>query len=80
MIGNLVVFRFVTREYKVPLGVWVVREGTKYMLNNFVEKFDNYNELISYLNNKFINKYNVSVYKLKKYSNLLKQKSIFNFI
>jgi len=62
------------------LGVWVVREGTKYMLNNLVEKFDNYNELIKYLSNKFMNKYNVSVYKLRKYSNLLSQKSIFNFI
>jgi len=80
MTGNLVVFRFVTKEYKVPLGVWVVREGTKYMLNNLVEKFDNYNELIKYLSNKFMNKYNVSVYKLRKYSNLLSQKSIFNFI
>jgi hypothetical protein len=80
MVGNLVVFRFVTKEYKIPLGVWVVREGTKYMLNNLIEKFDNYNELIEYLNNKFMNKYNVSVYKLRKYSNLLKQKSILNFI
>ncbi|MGC9133174.1 MAG: hypothetical protein ACP5GJ_02125 [Nanopusillaceae archaeon] len=76
--GDLVVFRFVTPNYKIPLGVWVVREGTKYMLNNLIEKFDNYNELIEYLNNKFHNKYNISYFRLRKHSNILKQ-SILTF-
>ncbi|BFI73086.1 DNA repair protein NreA [Nanoarchaeota archaeon] len=77
--GDLVVFRFVTPNYKIPLGVWVVREGTKYMLNNMIEKFNNYNEFVDYINNKFHTKYNISYYRVKKYSNILKQ-TILDFL
>ncbi|BBL45661.1 DNA repair protein NreA [Nanobdella aerobiophila] len=75
--GSLIVFRFVTKEYSVPLGVWVVREGTKYMLNNIIEKFDNYNDLVEYLNNRLNKKYNISYFKIKKYSNILKQNLLY---
>ena len=32
--GNVLVFRFITEEYSVPLGVWVVREATRKALKD----------------------------------------------
>ena len=73
--GSCVVFRIVTREYLIPLGVWVVREGVKRAFSNVIGKYSNVHEALEVLNRK-LEKYNISVYKLKKYSNILKQKSI----
>lgn len=36
--GRVSVFRFITKEYTVPLGVWVVREGVRMSLNNIIQK------------------------------------------
>lgn len=36
--GRVSVFRFITKEYTVPLGVWVVREGVRNSLTNLLQK------------------------------------------
>lgn len=71
--ANCVVFRIITKEYYMPLGVWVVREGTKRLFMNPSEKFNSLPEAISYVGRK-LEKYNLSIYKLKSYSNILKQR------
>ncbi|MEM1895711.1 MAG: hypothetical protein QXR54_00790 [Nanopusillaceae archaeon] len=80
IIGNLIVFRIITEEYKIPLGVWVVREGTKKMFMNKIGSFDNFREALSFLNSKIQKRHNLSVYKLLRYSKIYRQKSILSFI
>lgn len=38
--GRVSVFRFITKEYTVPLGVWVVREGVRNSLSNPLQNED----------------------------------------
>lgn len=71
--ANCIIFRIITKEYYMPLGVWVVREGTRRLFKNPIEKFYNLNEALNYIDKK-LEKYNISVFKLKTYSNILKQK------
>ncbi len=80
IIGDLIVFRVITEEYKLPLGVWVVREGTKSLFENVVGKFDNYKEAYQYLDNLISRKYHISLHKLRLYSKILNKKSILSFI
>ncbi|MEM1687903.1 MAG: hypothetical protein QW184_01030 [Nanopusillaceae archaeon] len=80
ILGNLLVIRVITSEYRIPLGVWVVREGIKKMFMNKIGRFDNIKELISFLNSKIQAKYNLNVYKLLKYSKIYNQKNILSFI
>jgi len=79
LIGDLIVLRVITEEYKLPLGVWVVREGTKKMFSNLLARFSDKYEAYSFVNSKLI-KYNLNVFKLLKYSNLYSQKKITSFI
>ncbi|RDD52470.1 hypothetical protein BA065_01585 [Nanoarchaeota archaeon NZ13-N] len=79
LLGNLIVFRIITDEYKIPLGVWVVREGVKKMFFNNLARSSSLYEALSFINSKLI-KYNLSIYKLIKYSDLYKQKKITSFI
>ena len=74
--GDLVVIRIINRDYKIPLGVWVVREGTKRMFRNLIERFNGTKEALEYLNNLLGNRYNLNIYKIKKYSNILNQKKL----
>jgi len=79
LLGDLIVFRIITEEYKLPLGVWVVREGTKKMFSNLLSRFSNPYEAYSFINSKLI-KYNLNVFKLLRYSNIYTQKRITSFI
>jgi len=79
LLGDLIVFRIITEEYKLPLGVWVVREGTKKMFSNLLSRFSNIYEAFSFINSKLI-KYNLNVFKLLRYSNIHAQKKITSFI
>ena len=74
--GDFVVIRIINRDYKIPLGVWVVREGTKRMFRNLIERFNDTKEALEYLNNLLGNRYNLNIYKIKKYSNILNQKKL----
>jgi len=79
LLGDLIVFRIITEEYKLPLGVWVVREGTKKMFSNLLSRFSNLYEAYSFINSRLI-KYNLNVFKLLKYSEIYAQKKITSFI
>jgi len=79
LLGDLIVFRIITDEYKLPLGVWVVREGIKKMFSNLLSRFSNLYEAFSFINSKLI-KYNLNVFKLLRYSNIYAQKKITSFI
>jgi len=73
--GNCITFRIVTRDYKTPLGVWVVREGIRRAFYNIVGKFDNLVEALQFIDRK-IERYNIPISKLKSYSSILKQKPL----
>ncbi len=66
--ANIVVFRIVTEEYYVPLGVWVVREGVKY--SDLVFKGKTY-EALEFIK-KELEKRKINLNKWMKYSSILK--------
>ena len=64
--GRVSVFRFITKEYTVPLGVWVVREGVRNSLKNPLE-----NEYLSLKDVKYILIKELSNYNIKDYDEFL---------
>ncbi len=74
-----IVFRVVTKDYQLPLGVWVVREGVRRAFYGDLQKFSEINEALRYINSRLIRKYNISVWKMIKYSRILRQSKITKF-
>lgn len=77
--ANLLLIRVVTNEYKFPLGSWVLREGTKIMFKKKIEIYSSMNEILNHLNNIFWNKYNMTIFKIIKNSEIINRKSILRF-
>ena len=71
--ASCLVIRFETPEYKVPLGVWVTGVATKRALeNNFLE-FNSLDEMINYIKNEIMKKFNFDAENFFKNSILIKK-------
>jgi DNA repair protein NreA len=74
--GAVLVFRFITREDKYPLGVWVCREASRMSLRNNVHlDFDSKESLMNYVRGKIMKNFKVDVNDLFRISKLLNRKS-----
>ncbi|MDP4012453.1 MAG: hypothetical protein Q8R00_02500 [Candidatus Nanoarchaeia archaeon] len=70
--ATVIVFRFVTSQYTTPLGVWVCRESTRRALNNKTLKFQTQEQLIKYLKELILGKFNYNIENLLNHSEILK--------
>ncbi len=73
--GSCIVIRVVTKEYKVPLGVWVVREGVKRAFDNVIGKYNSLSEVFEILQKK-LERYNIPLRKLKNHSGVMRQRTL----
>jgi DNA repair protein NreA len=74
--GAVLVFRFITREDKYPLGVWVCREASRMSLRNNVPlDFDSKESLMNYVKAKIMKDFKVDVNDLFGVSKLMHRKS-----
>ncbi len=81
--GAVLVLRFITDEYTTPLGVWVVREATRKALIEGKE-FASEEEMIKYVKNLILTKFNFDISSVLKKSKVLEQihsqKTLFDFV
>lgn len=70
--GSALLLRFVTDDYWVPLGVWVVRQTVRKTLSNEPLKFSSKEEMLNYARNKVKQEFGYDVINLLKKSKLLK--------
>lgn len=70
--GSILVLRFITGEYAVPLGVWVTREATRKALENKPIKFSSKELMLRYAQLLIKRKFNFDLDKLLKNSIILK--------
>ncbi|MFT4304191.1 MAG: hypothetical protein ACMXYG_06515 [Candidatus Woesearchaeota archaeon] len=70
--ASCLVFRFITGEYTLPLGVWVVREATKKTIDSKKHLFETKEQMINYA--KFIakKKFNIDI------DDMLKESKLYN--
>lgn len=81
--GSVVVIRIITQEYKVPLGVWVVREATRKSIESKPTSFQSKELMIKYLQHFTKNKFGIDINQFLIRSKILdsmKQKSLSSFI
>lgn len=71
--SSVLALRFITGEYAVPLGVWVVREAVRKTLSNKPIEFSSKELMLNYVNHLVKKKFNYSVETLLKESILLKK-------
>ena len=71
--SSVLVLRFITDKYWVPLGVWVVREATRKALNQKSMDFSDIDLLIKYAKIFVMKKYNLDLDVLLKQSRLLRE-------
>ena len=71
--ASVLVLRFITGEYAVPLGVWVTREAARKTLNNRPIKFSDKKLMLTYAKNLIKKKFGVDIGFLLKDSVLLKE-------
>ena len=69
--GNILALRFITGEYSVPLGVWVVRESTRKTMNNKPLEFSSKELMIEYAKKLALKKFGVNLDKILDKSVLL---------
>ncbi|MBN2420995.1 hypothetical protein JXB27_01820 [Candidatus Woesearchaeota archaeon] len=69
--SSVLVLRFITDEYILPLGVWLVREATRKALNNKPVIFDSQEFLLKYAQALAKKKFNIDVSKILQKSKLL---------
>ncbi len=50
--AKVLVYREITPEYKLPLGVWVIRETVRHAFNQKVLQFDDVEQALKYMENK----------------------------
>lgn len=70
--ATAIVFRFVTPEYTTPLGVWVCRQSARRALENKGLKFSTKEQMLIYLKNLVLDKFNYNIENLLNQSQLLK--------
>ncbi len=74
--GSVLVLRFVTKEDRFPMGVWVCREATRMSLRNKVDlDFDSKDSLLNYAKAKILKEFRVDLNYLLKESKLMNRKS-----
>lgn len=78
--ASIISLRFVTNEYFVPLGVFVVREAVRKALNEKPMKFPSKEKMLSYLRIFIKEKFGVNADKIFKMSKILTQRKITDFI
>lgn len=71
--GTIVVLRFITSEYELPLGVWVVREATRKSLSNKPENFDSEYSMLNYAKALILKKFKYDISPLIEKSVLIRQ-------
>lgn len=71
--AGILVLRFVTRDYNVPLGVWVVREAVRKAVTSKPLSFSSSDEMISYVRNLVIDRLGFDASYLIDKSALLKE-------
>ncbi|MBL7050653.1 hypothetical protein ISS04_00645 [Candidatus Woesearchaeota archaeon] len=71
--GSVLVFRFITEEYTVPLGVWVVRESIRKALKNKPLNFGNKELMLKYAKIFVKKKFGVEIDEMIRKSILLKE-------
>jgi len=71
--GSVLTLRFITGEYAVPLGVWVVREAVRKTLNARPLEFGSRELMLKYVKHLVKNKFNYDVENLLKESRLLRR-------
>ncbi len=74
--GSVLVLRFITGEYAVPLGVFVVREATRKALNNRALEFSTKELMLKYARVLIKKKFNFELDKLLKHSVILKTRRL----
>ena len=77
--GSALVLRFITDDYSVPLGVWVVRNATRNSLNSKQVNFSTREEMMNYAKIFIRNRFNYDIGKIIKSSKILnnsRQKSL----
>ncbi|MBW2985286.1 hypothetical protein KY313_01370 [Candidatus Woesearchaeota archaeon] len=72
--GNVLVFRFITEEYSVPLGVWVVREATRKALKDKGLCFGSKELMLEYSKEFIKKKFGINLGDFLKESILLKER------
>jgi len=81
--ASVLVLRFITNEYSLPLGVWVTREASRKSINNAMINFSSKELLIKYVKDFIIKKFNYDIKELLEKSvllkNLNKQKKLSEF-
>jgi hypothetical protein len=76
--AGIIIIREITSEYFAPLGNWHIRETVKNAMGNKLEKFDNLETAIQFVQNRLNRK--VDLFKVKSIQDLIKQKSIDSFL
>jgi len=71
--GSALLLRFVTDDYWVPLGVWVVRQTVRRTLANKPATFTSKEEMLSYAKKLIAKEFNYNVDRLLEKSRLLKE-------
>lgn len=79
--ASVLAFRFITDEYSLPLGVWVVRSATRNSMNSAPLTFTSKEDLLNYAVKFARERFNFDLAPLIKESKLLQshQKSLFSF-
>ncbi len=72
--GSVLALRFITDEYKIPLGVWICREATRKSLQNKPIRFSSEELMMRYVKLFVKKQFNFDVELLLKESKLLKTK------
>ena len=72
--GNVLVFRFITEEYSIPLGVWVVREATRKALKDKGLCFGSKELMLEYSKEFVKKKFGINLGNFLKESILLKER------
>jgi|TARA_Y100000310_G_scaffold124950_2_gene123769 hypothetical protein len=70
--ASVLVLRFITDEYTIPLGVFVVRESVRKTLSNKPLEFGSKELMLKYAKLLIRKKFNIDVYDLLKHSKVLK--------
>ncbi len=79
--GSIIVLRFITDEYSIPLGSWVCTEATRKALNSKPQKFSSREELLAYAKKLCLDrfKYDISyILEQSKLLNIAKQQKRLN--
>lgn len=70
--ASVLVVRFETPEYTDSLGVWVVREAARKAMNNQLMEFEERNQMLEYIKQVIIRKFNFNIERVYRQSVLLK--------